>query len=120
MIGRLIFHPSLVERPGRILLIAAALAVPGLLALLARLLGERQMRVWPCLVLSCLWALYALYEAAMQGKGYNIRVELLLIHPALTLLSVLALSATAIPRPRAAAVVGPAGGAMLGESSERT
>ncbi|MET8833564.1 hypothetical protein ABZV78_06580 [Micromonospora sp. NPDC004540] len=115
----LLIHPSLVERPGRILLLAAVLAIPGLLVFVARRLGAvRQLRVWPCLVMSCLWAVYALYEATLQGKGYNIRVELLLIHPALTLLSVLALIATAIPRPRASA--GPAGGAMLGGSSERT
>ena len=44
----LVFHPSLVERPGRILLLAAVLAILGLLAFVARLLGaERQRRIWP-------------------------------------------------------------------------
>jgi len=109
----LIFHPSLAERPGRILLVAAMFAIPAPLAFAARLRGAGRRRyVWPCLVMSCLWALYALYEAGMQGKGYNIRVDLVLIHPFLTLLSVLALIAIAIPRPRAEAGVGPDGGAI--------
>ncbi|MEU7906291.1 hypothetical protein [Actinoplanes sp. NPDC049118] len=109
----------LVERPGRILLIAAVLAIPGLLVFAARLVGAgRRLRIWPCLVVSCLWALYAPYEASLQGKGFNIRADLVLIHPGLTLCSVLALTFTVIPRPRAG--VGPAGGAMLGGSSEQT
>jgi hypothetical protein len=37
----------------------------------------------------------------MQGKGYNIRVDLLLTYPPLVVLSVMALKFIAIPRHRA-------------------
>jgi hypothetical protein len=94
----------LVERPDRILPFAAVFAILGLFVFVGWLFGARPwLRVWPSLAMSCVWALYAQYEASMQGGGYNIRVDLLLIHPLLILLSVLAFIFTAIPRRRAGA-----------------
>ncbi|MEU4162634.1 hypothetical protein [Actinoplanes sp. NPDC026670] len=88
----LMIHPALVERPDRVLMVAGAFAVVGVLALVAR---TRRLpiasRSWPCFAVAVLWVLYALWEAHLTGKGFNIRVDLLLLHPFLSLLSISAL-----------------------------
>lgn len=88
----MLFHPYLVERPEFALMVAGGFAAVAALTFLDR---RRRTpitsRSWPCLAVAVAWALYAGWEAALQGKGDNIRVDLLLIHPLLTLLSALAL-----------------------------
>jgi hypothetical protein len=98
VLGYLMFHPSLVERPDLIFMLAGGFAAVAALALLGRIRRTPiALRSWPCFAAALLWALYAIWEAALQGKGYNIRVDLLLIHPLLTLVSLLAVVSVAWP-----------------------
>ena len=93
-----LIHPSLAERPGLVLVVAGGFAAVAVLAVLGRALRSSvRLPWWPCLGVALLWALYAWWEAELQGKGYDIRVDLLVLHPALTLLSVLALVSVAWP-----------------------
>ncbi|WP_433796385.1 hypothetical protein [Actinoplanes sp. CA-252034] len=93
-------HPFLVERPDLVLMVAGGFAAAGVLALAGRRRRPPIVsRSWPCFVVAALWALYALWEADLKGKGYNIRVDLILIHPFLTLVS-LAAVVSVLWRPR--------------------
>ncbi|MDI6099536.1 hypothetical protein QLQ12_13110 [Actinoplanes sp. NEAU-A12] len=104
-LGYLLLHPSLAERPDLIFGLAGGFTAVAALILLGRTLETSiRPRWWPCAAVAPLWALYALWEASLQGKGYNIRVDLLLIHPVLTLLSVLAVIGVAWPSARRADV----------------
>lgn len=100
LVAFLMIHPSLVERPDRVLIVAGAFAAVGVLAFVSR---TRRLpiasRSWPCFAVAGLWVLYALWEADLKGKGFNIRVDLLLLHPFLTLLSISAL-VSVLWRPR--------------------
>ncbi|MEU4425673.1 hypothetical protein AB0F81_34050 [Actinoplanes sp. NPDC024001] len=99
----LLLHPSLVERPERVLMIAVGFAAAGLIVLLGR--RRFRLRSWPCFAVAVLWALSAWWEAELRGKGYNIRVDLILLHPALTVLSLLAVAGVAWPRAASAHMV---------------
>lgn len=106
VLGDLLLHPSLAGRPGLVFMLAGGFAAVAVLALLGRRLRRpMRLRSWPCFAVALLWALYALWEAQLQGKGYDIRVDLLLIHPVLTLLSIPAVVSVAWPP--AAAPAGP-------------
>jgi hypothetical protein len=105
LLVRVLTHPSLAERPDLVLAVAGGFALVGALALVARRRGARILsRPWPGFAAAVLWALYALWEAEMRGKGFDMRVDLLLIHPFLTIASVLALASAAWPawRPESA------------------
>lgn len=47
-----------------------------------------QFQHWLLLVCAIIWGLFAIWEAHCKTMGYNIRVDLLLIHPALISFSV--------------------------------
>lgn len=97
----LLFHPSLVERPDLVLLVAGGFAVVASLALSTRLLRSSvRLRSWPGFAAAALWALAAWWEASLVGKGHNIRADLVLLHPVLDLVSVLALIGVAWPLSR--------------------
>jgi hypothetical protein len=97
----LLFHPSLVARPDLVLGVAGCFAAVAVLALLTRLhRSPVRLRAWPCFAAAALWVLLAWWEAGLVGKGYNIRVDLILLHPLLTLLSAMALIAVAWPLSR--------------------
>ncbi|BEL06470.1 hypothetical protein Q0Z83_046610 [Actinoplanes sichuanensis] len=103
----LMIHPSLVERPDLVFLVAGAFAAVGILALVSRRRHRPILsRSWPCFVVAALWVLYALWEAELTGKGYDMRVDLILIHPFITLVSVAAL-VSVLWRPRRSAVDDP-------------
>ncbi|RSM73174.1 hypothetical protein DMB66_03875 [Actinoplanes sp. ATCC 53533] len=103
LLGYLLFHPSLAERPDLAFTLAGGFAAVGVLALLGRILRMPvRLRSWPCFAAALLWSLYALWEAELQGKGYNIRADLLLIHPFLTIMSILAVAVVAWPLRRRA------------------
>jgi hypothetical protein len=96
----LLIHPSLAERPDLVLVVAGVFVAVGALALLGRIRRTPiQLRPWPCFAVAVPWVLYALWEAEMQGKGYDMRVDLLLLHPFITIASALALVST-VWRPR--------------------
>lgn len=73
------------------LLAGIVAVVLGLLPLIVlTFLPAREQRppLWHPLVLAGLWAGYAVHEASLLGKGYDIRVDMLLICPALLLTTV--------------------------------
>jgi hypothetical protein len=103
LLESLLFHPSLAERPDLAFMLAGGFAAVAALALLGRILRTPiRLRSWPGFAAALLWALYAWWEAELQGKGYNIRVDLLFIHPFLTLMSMLAVAGVAWPLRRRA------------------
>ena len=78
-------------------LLGLFIAYPWLAALVGLLLGAIGWgrRRWGVVAVGAIWALYALYETGMQQRWLctgecNIRIDLLLIYPALLLLTVIA------------------------------
>ena len=78
-----------VWHPGRIVVVALVFAV-GFIVLVVLQGVNHRFRSWPFLVASALWGLYALWESIAMEKQWNIRVDLLLIYPALLAISVAA------------------------------
>jgi hypothetical protein len=75
-----------VENPKGVVLVAGAFLLAfGVVTLMERY--YRKLRSWPLLGAAVLWGLYALWEWYCQGKGWNIRIDLLLIYPGLFLAS---------------------------------
>lgn len=78
-----------VENPGRVAVVAGIfLMVFIAFTLLGR--TDRRFRGWPFLAASSLWSLYAFWEWLCQGKGWNIRIDLLLIYPTLLAITIAA------------------------------
>ena len=67
-----------VERPERAFIVALAFGLCFLAAALSR-----AKPAWPLAVPAAAWLLYGAWEVHLRGKGYNIRVDLLLIYPVL-------------------------------------
>ncbi len=76
--------------PGRIVAVSLVFAA-GYIAIIVRRDIHSRFRGWPPLVASVLWGLYAVWESIALEKKWNIRVDLLLIAPALLTISVAAL-----------------------------
>ncbi|GAA1647308.1 hypothetical protein [Actinoplanes couchii] len=101
----LIIHPGLLERPDRMLMLAAGFAVTGIVLFFLRQIPPlARLRAWPCFVMAVVWVLFAKMEAGLVGQGYNIRLDMIIFHPVLTLLSVLALVGAVWPASRASRV----------------
>jgi len=50
--------------------------------------GKKIRRLWPMLILVCVWFCWAVWESHCQNMGYNIRVDLLLLAPLILALSI--------------------------------
>ncbi len=66
------------ERPERAFIVALALGLCFLAAALSR-----AKPAWPLALPAAAWLVYGAWEQHLRGKGYNIRVDLLLIYPVL-------------------------------------
>jgi len=94
LFGFFVWRP---ERAALVALMFGAVALPwcrGVVGHLAEFVAEwmnRRFRGWPCVAATVVWACYALYEAYAKAKGWNIRVDLLLIDPMLGIVSAAAL-----------------------------
>lgn len=78
-----------VENPGAVAVVAGAFSMAFVFfTLLGRM--YRRFRGRPFLAAAALWVLYAFWEWFCQGKGWNIRIDLLLIYPTLLAASIAA------------------------------
>jgi hypothetical protein len=94
LFGFFVWRP---ERAALVAVLFGAAAFPWCRAAVAKLADfvaqwmSRRFRGWPCIVAAVAWAVYAIYEAYAKAKGWNIRVDLLLIDPMLGIVSAAAL-----------------------------
>lgn len=51
----------------------------------------KRIRLWPLMLPLGTWTLYGVWERSLVGKGYNIRVDLLMIYPVLVVSTVVGL-----------------------------
>jgi hypothetical protein len=86
-----------INQPERI----AVVAVLFLLGYLA-LRSSSRFRAWPLLVAAIAWGLWAPWEWHCKEMGYDIRVDLLMLCPALLGVTVSALIGAFRPRPNSA------------------
>ena len=73
-----------VWHPGRIAIVAGIFFLTFVFLLLVRLYF-RKLNPWPLLIPTVAWSLFAVWEMHCMAKGYNIRVDLLLVSPILLL-----------------------------------
>ena len=78
-ISRVVSFISTPPCPGYIAIVLVAL----FLMLCSQASGNGRPAVWPLSIPAVLWTSYAVYEAGISEKDYNIRVDLLVILPVL-------------------------------------